>query len=154
MGTRDGVCGRGNRSLLTAGVSAVVVCVHACVRVRVHVCVCVRVCVCVCVCVLTAGVSAVPWVAVTFWGQLLALNMPQSWGSGKSRRKTLMFAAKAPGWRSLLFGATGSPCCLPGEGWCPARCWRSLDAEEMEAQSRQMTGSSHTAFLGHRHRQS
>ena len=45
MGTRDGVCGRGNRSLLTAGVSAVVVCVHACVRVCVHVCVCVCVCV-------------------------------------------------------------------------------------------------------------
>ena len=89
MGTQDGVCGHGNRSLLTAGVSAVAV--HVCA------CVCVHVCVCACVCVLTARVSVVLWVAVTFQGQLLALNMPQSWGSGKSRKKTLMLAAKAPG---------------------------------------------------------
>ena len=68
-----------------------------CVRACVCACVCVHVCVCACVCVLTARVSVVLWVAVTFQGQLLALNMPQSWGSGKSRKKTLMLAAKAPG---------------------------------------------------------
>ena len=84
VGTQDGVCGHGNRRLLTSGVSAVAVHVHGG-------------CVCVCVCVLTARVSVVLWVAVTFQGQLLALNMPQSWASGKSRKKTLMFAAKAPG---------------------------------------------------------
>ena len=64
--------------------------------VGVCVCVCARACVCVCVCVLTARVSVVLWVAITFRGQLLALNMPQSWGSGKSRKKTLIFTAKAP----------------------------------------------------------
>ena len=65
---------------------------------RLWLCMCmVGVCACVCVCVLTARVSVVLWVAVTFRGQLLALNMPQSWASGKSRKKTLMFAAKAPG---------------------------------------------------------
>ena len=64
---------------------------------RLWLCMCVRACVCACVCVLTARVSVVLWVAVTFQGQLLALNMPQSWGSGKSRKKTLMLAAKAPG---------------------------------------------------------
>ena len=45
-GTQDGVCGHGNHSLLTAGVSAVAVLVHggcvcACVHARARACVCV-----------------------------------------------------------------------------------------------------------------
>lgn len=88
-GTQDGVCGHGNHSLLTAGVSAVAVLVHGgCV------CACVHARARVCVCVLTARVSVVLWVAVTFRGQLLALNMTSGAHRPRKQLKGEMFRSR------------------------------------------------------------